>query len=93
MMITISKENYLKAIAEAEAEGKTVIPALLAHWLSVTPPAVTAALKRLRRDGLVTLERDSIQLTCRRTEGRGANHSSPSPDRAHALRDFRHGMG
>ena len=67
MMITISKENYLKAIAEAEAEGKTVIPALLAHWLSVTPPAVTAALKRLRRDGLVTLERDSIQLT---SEGR-----------------------
>jgi DtxR family transcriptional regulator, Mn-dependent transcriptional regulator len=67
MMITISKENYLKAIAEAEAEGKTVIPALLAHWLSVTPPAVTAALKRLRRDGLVTVERGSIQLT---SEGR-----------------------
>ena len=57
MMITISKENYLKAIAEAEAEGNTVISALLAHWLSVTPPAVTAALKRLRRDGLVTIIR------------------------------------
>jgi DtxR family Mn-dependent transcriptional regulator len=56
MMITISKENYLKAIAEAEAEGNTVISALLAHWLSVTPPAVTAALKRLRRDDLVPLE-------------------------------------
>jgi Fe2+ transport system protein FeoA len=28
MMITISKENYLKAIAEAEAEGNTVISAL-----------------------------------------------------------------
>src|SRR5271165_1837812 len=67
MMITISKENYLKAIAEAEAEGQTVIPALLAHWLSVTPPAVTAALKRLRRDGLVTLEKGGIQLTA---EGR-----------------------
>jgi len=38
MMITISKENYLKAIAEAEAEGKAVISALLANWLSVTPP-------------------------------------------------------
>src|ERR1039457_2961703 len=34
MLITISKENYLKAIAEAQAEGKTVIPALLAHLLS-----------------------------------------------------------
>src|ERR1700688_2292849 len=68
MMITISKENYLKAIAEAEAEGNTVISALLAHWLSVTPPAVTAALKRLRRDGLVTLHKGGrIQLT---SEGR-----------------------
>src|SRR6202021_395582 len=67
MMITISKENYLKAIAEAEAEGNTVIPALLAHWLSVTPPAVTAALKRLRRDGLVTLKGGRFQLP---SEGR-----------------------
>src|ERR1700732_5371388 len=67
MMITISKENYLKAIAEIEAEGKTVISALLAHWLSVTPPAVTAALKRLRKDGLVTIENGPIQLS---SEGR-----------------------
>jgi DtxR family transcriptional regulator, Mn-dependent transcriptional regulator len=67
MMITISKENYLKAIAEAEAEGETVISALLAHWLSVTPPAVTAALKRLRKDGLVTIEGGHIWLT---SEGR-----------------------
>ena len=37
-MITISKEDYLKAIAEAEAERQTVIPATLAHWLSVTRP-------------------------------------------------------
>ena len=68
MMITISKENYLKAIAEAAAEGNTVISALLAHWLSVTPPAVTAALKRLRRDGLVTINKGGeVQLT---SEGR-----------------------
>jgi DtxR family Mn-dependent transcriptional regulator len=67
MIITISKENYLKAIAEAEAEGKTVIPAFLADWLSVTPPAVTAALKRLRKDGLVTIKNGRIQLT---SEGR-----------------------
>src|ERR1039457_6439557 len=67
MMITISQENYLKAIAEAEAEGSTVISALLAHWLSVTPPAVTAALKRLRRDGLVTIQSGRIRLT---SEGR-----------------------
>ena len=63
-MITVSKEDYLKAIAEAEAEGQTVIPATLAHWLSVTRPAVTFALKRLTKDGLVSIKRDGhIQLT------------------------------
>src|ERR1700745_4085213 len=53
--IQVSKENYLKAILEAEAEGKQVIPALLAHWLEVSAPAVTMALKRLQRDGFVTV--------------------------------------
>ncbi len=63
-MITVSKEDYLKAIAEAEAEGMTVIPATLSHWLSVTRPAVTAALKRLTKDGLVTMKNDGhIRLT------------------------------
>jgi DtxR family Mn-dependent transcriptional regulator len=63
-MITISKEDYLKAIAEAEAEGQTVIPATLAHWLSVTRPAVTFALKRLRKDGLVSIKKEGhISLT------------------------------
>jgi DtxR family transcriptional regulator, Mn-dependent transcriptional regulator len=51
--IHVSKENYLKAILEAESEGHQVIPATLAHWLEVSAPAVTMALKRLRRDGYV----------------------------------------
>jgi len=63
-MITVSKEDYLKAIAEAEAEGETVISATLAHWLSVTRPAVTAAMKRLTKDGLARIGKDGrIQLT------------------------------
>ncbi|MBV8206342.1 MAG: metal-dependent transcriptional regulator [Acidobacteria bacterium] len=63
-MITISKEDYLKAIAEAEAEGEPVIAATLAHWLAVTRPAVTFALKRLTRDGLVAIKPDgTIRLT------------------------------
>ena len=33
MKITISKENYLKAIAEAESEGETVKAATLSRWL------------------------------------------------------------
>jgi DtxR family Mn-dependent transcriptional regulator len=58
--ITISKEDYLKAVLEAESEGQSVIPATLAHWLSVSAPAVTMALKRLRRDGYLDVKPDGI---------------------------------
>ena len=58
--IYVSKENYLKAILEAEAEGRQVIPATLSHWLEVSAPAVTMALKRLRRDGFVEMGSDGI---------------------------------
>lgn len=58
--ITISKEDYLKAVLEAESEGQTVISSTLAHWLSVSPPAVTMALKRLKRDGFVEVKADGI---------------------------------
>src|SRR5580704_8477923 len=63
-MITVSKEDYLKAILEAESEGETVISATLAHWLSVSPPAVTMALRRLKKDGLVRVQADGhVALT------------------------------
>src|SRR5712671_2163972 len=55
-MITVSKEDYLKAIHEAESEGESVISATLAHWLEVSPPAVTMALRRLKKDGLVRVQ-------------------------------------
>jgi len=51
--ITISKENYLKAIAEAQTEEEVVKAVTLARWLKVSAPAVTMAIKRLRRDGLI----------------------------------------
>jgi DtxR family Mn-dependent transcriptional regulator len=57
-MITVSKEDYLKAILEAESEGASVISATLAHWLSVSPPAITMALRRLKKDGLVRVQSD-----------------------------------
>jgi DtxR family transcriptional regulator, Mn-dependent transcriptional regulator len=67
--IHVSKENYLKAILEAEAEGREVIPAVLAHWLEVSAPAVTMALKRLKRDGDVEVGADGIvRLTARGRE-------------------------
>jgi DtxR family Mn-dependent transcriptional regulator len=63
-VITVSKEDYLKAILEAESEGETVISATLAHWLKVSPPAVTMALRRLKKDSLVTVKPGGqVQLT------------------------------
>jgi DtxR family Mn-dependent transcriptional regulator len=68
-MITVSKEDYLKTIAEAEAEGEDVIAATLAHWLSVTRPAVTTALKRLAKDQLVKVGKNGhIELTVKGRE-------------------------
>ena len=64
MKITISKENYLKAIAEAESEGETVKAATLSRWLNVTAPAVTMAIKRLKRDVLIRVDDEGhITLT------------------------------
>ena len=64
LKLTISKEDYLKAIAEAESEEGTVIAATIARWLGVTPPAVALALRRLRRDKLVEIDRKGrISLT------------------------------
>ena len=64
MKITISKENYVKTIAEAEAEGETVIAATLARWLKVSAPAVTMAIRRLKRDDLIRVDREGqITLT------------------------------
>lgn len=63
-VITVSKEDYLKAILEAQSEGETVISATLAHWLKVSPPAVTMAMRRLKKDGLVRVNADGcVRLT------------------------------
>jgi DtxR family Mn-dependent transcriptional regulator len=58
--ISVSKEDYLKAVLEAESEGQTVISATLAHWLGVSPPAVSMAVRRLKRDGYVDVKSDGV---------------------------------
>ncbi len=62
--LSISREDYLKAIIEAESEGHAVVPVLLSHWLGVSPPAVTKAIRRLREDGfLEDAPGGTLQLT------------------------------
>jgi DtxR family Mn-dependent transcriptional regulator len=59
-----SREDYLKSIWEMVQDGQHPISARLADDLAVTPPAVTAALKRLARDGLLRVQRGGeIRLT------------------------------
>src|ERR1019366_8299650 len=58
--IHVPKKNSLKPILKAEAEGRQVIPAMLAHWLEVSAPAVTMAVKRLKRDRCVKVGDDGI---------------------------------
>ena len=61
---SVSQEDYLKAIWEMLEENQTPISARLAEELRVTPPAVTAALKRMMRDGYLRVERSGrIDLT------------------------------
>jgi DtxR family transcriptional regulator, Mn-dependent transcriptional regulator len=61
---SVSQEDYLKAIWEMLEEDQTPISARLAEELNVTPPAVTAALKRMTRDGHVRVDREGrIDLT------------------------------
>ena len=61
---SVSQEDYLKAIWELVEEEQIPISARLAEELGVTPPAVTAALKRMTRDGFLRLGRDGhIRLT------------------------------
>lgn len=57
-------EDYLLAIYSMASEGKPVIAARLAETLGVTPPTVTATVRRLSREGLVEAGgRREISLT------------------------------
>jgi DtxR family transcriptional regulator, Mn-dependent transcriptional regulator len=85
-MITVSKEDYLKAILEAECEGEQVIAARLAQWLSVSAPAVTMALRRLKRDKLVSVRQDGRVLLT----GEGRNIARRLAVRHHLIERMLH---
>src|SRR6202451_754450 len=54
---SVSQEDYLKAIWEIVQEEQIPISARLAEDLGVTPPAVTAALKRMTGGGFLRVRR------------------------------------
>ena len=53
---TPTVEDYLGIIYTLERDGEAVIGARLAEWLEVSPPTVTATIKRMIRDGWVTMD-------------------------------------
>jgi DtxR family Mn-dependent transcriptional regulator len=66
---SVSREDYLKAIWEIVQEEQEPISARLAEELGVTPPAVTAALKRMTRDGLLRVGREGCIALTRKGSG------------------------
>lgn len=57
-------EDYLGAIYTLQRDGQEVRGSVLAEWMEVTPPTVTATVHRMERDGWVTMAKDkTIDLT------------------------------
>jgi DtxR family Mn-dependent transcriptional regulator len=56
-------ENYLSLMFVLERDKEPVLGVRLAELLSVTPPTVTNTLKRMVRDGLVTMDKNGTHLT------------------------------
>ena len=62
--LTPRAEEYLEVILNMKMEGKTVVAARLAERLSVSAPTVAGALRRMKRDGLISVNaRKEIELT------------------------------
>ncbi len=61
---TATVDRYLETIYCIAGEGEVVRPSRLAYWLAVSPPTVSDALRRLARDGWITISKDrSVALT------------------------------
>jgi DtxR family transcriptional regulator, Mn-dependent transcriptional regulator len=56
-------EDYLSLVYVLERDNEPVVGVHLAEMLDVTPPTVTNTLKRMVRDGLVTMDDSGTHLT------------------------------
>lgn len=56
-------QDYLSLIYVMERDGEAVVGSRLAELLGVTPPTVTNTLKRMSRDGLITMDKGGTHLT------------------------------
>ncbi len=56
-------QDYLLLIYVMERDGEPIVGLRLAEMLGVTPPTVTNTLKRMTRDGLITMNANGTHLT------------------------------
>ncbi|MGQ9834274.1 MAG: metal-dependent transcriptional regulator [Candidatus Villigracilaceae bacterium] len=56
-------QDYLSLIYVMERDGEPVVGSRLAELLGVTPPTVANTLKRMTRDGLITMSKGGTHLT------------------------------
>jgi DtxR family Mn-dependent transcriptional regulator len=56
-------QDYLSLIYVMERDNVPVVGSHLAELMGVTPPTVTNTLKRMIRDGLITMNKDGTHLT------------------------------
>lgn len=75
-------ENYLSLMYVLERDKEPVLGVRLAQLLSVTPPTVTNTLKRMARDGLITMDKKGTYLT------RAGKQSARTVLRRHMLTEW-----
>ncbi len=61
--LSATVQDYLSLIYVMERDNEPVVGSRLAELLGVTPPTVTNTLKRMTRDGLITMSQDGTHLT------------------------------
>jgi DtxR family Mn-dependent transcriptional regulator len=61
--ISATIEDYLSIIYVLDRDREPIVGARIAELLGVTPPTVTNTLKRMMRDGLITMNKKGVRLT------------------------------
>jgi len=75
-------EDYLSLIYVLERDNQPVIGVHVAEFLHVTPPTVTNTLKRMARDGLITMDKKGTRLT------KAGRESARTVTRRHMLTEW-----
>jgi DtxR family Mn-dependent transcriptional regulator len=60
---SLSAQDYLAAIYEMAEEHLPTVQAAVARWMGVSPASVSEAVKRLRRDGMLTASDRELRLS------------------------------